>query len=911
MAQDRLTGDAPSPGQFPGSEEPPSGAMSDLRAFEFVFRQMLNSSPVGISVSHVRDGQIVDMNDEFLRILGFAREEVIGRTSHELHLWTAPDQRETIVREFREKGRFTPRAIAMRRKDGSLVDVLFSASALATGDEPQTIAWVMDITGQLRAEEQLRTSEERWRSLAENAPVVIITLDRDATVLSVNRSITGRPVGEYLGKTVFGFLHPDYREPGRAMVEAVLGGGPPATGEFPVIGPGGAPFWFQVSVALLSPSRPADGVILVATDIDKRRQAEVALKQSEGKWRSLVENAPAVITIIDRDGSVLSVNQTITRRPREEIVGHNAFSFLPADGRDQAREKVEGVFRTGIPATLRLPVYGPDGALRWFEHRLAPVFSDGEVTSVICLSTDINPQVLAEAALRESEQRFRDIVQSLGDWVWEVDTAGCLTNSSSQIEGLLGYTAEEMLGRSPSDTVVPEDRARYLAGIEALVRCPEPFRDLEIWHLHRDGQRVCLAVSGVPVFDAGGMLRGFRGVAHDVTDRLREEAEVQQARRVESLGVLAGGIAHDFNNLLTAILGNAELALAELPVGAGSRPLIAQIQSAGLHAAELTRQMLAYAGRGRFAIQPVDLTTAVREMSQLLGASIPKKVELVLNLADGLPAVEADPAQLRQLVMNLVINAAEAIGEGEGRISVRTVSGEPGDRFRSDFTLGKIEAGRQQVCVEIADSGHGIAQEAVARIFDPFFTTKFTGRGLGLAAVQGIVLRHGGTLAVSSAPGAGSTFRVCLPAGAPRTEQTPPPSLAAPGHAEAAGAWRGSGTILLVDDEAPVRSMAARMLQALGFQVLAAADGNEAVALVIGSPCPRAVLLDLTMPHMDGRETLRELRRLQAGLPVVLCSGYDVHESADRFADVGFNGFLQKPYRLDDLAQALRRALGE
>ena len=703
-----------------------------------------NASPVGISVSRVRDGMIVDMNEEFLRILGFTREEVIGRTSLELNLWTAPHQREIIVSEFREKGFFSPRPTEMRRKDGSLVTVLFSASALAAGEEPHTIAWVMDVTGRLRVEERLRASEERWRSLVENAPVAILTLDRDASVLSVNRSITGRPVSEYLGRAVYEFLHPDHRERGRAMVEAILGGGPPATGEFPIIGPDGAVFWFLVGIAPIVPSRPADGVILVASDINKRR--------------------------------------------------------------------------------------------------------------------------LVEEALRESRQRFSDIVRSLGDWVWEVDTSSRLTYSSPQIEGLLGYTADEMLGRSPSDSVTPEDRARYLAGMEALMRSPGPFRDLEIWHLHRDGHRVCLEVSGVPVYDAKGVLRGFRGVAHDVTERLREEAEVQQARRVESLGVLAGGIAHDFNNLLTAILGNAELALAELPEGAGARVLVAQIQSAGQHAADLTRQMLAYAGRGRFEIQPVDLTTAVREMTQLLGASVPKKVELVLDLDEGLPAVEADPAQLRQLVMNLVINAAEAIGDREGRIGVRTVEGESTDRFRPDLTLGKIDPGRRQVCVEIADSGHGIAQEALSKIFDPFFTTKFTGRGLGLAAVQGIVRRHGGTIMVRSAVDTGSTFLVCFPAADSASPVAAPAAPRAPGASPATATERG-GMILLVDDEASVRTMAARMVKALGFQVLTAEDGRAAVAVAAGEPGLRAVLLDLTMPHMDGRETFRELRRLRPDLP--------------------------------------------
>ena len=290
MARDRHANDAPSPAQSPGGEALPPGALPDLRAFELVFRQILNSSPVGISVSRVRDGRIVDMNDEFLRILGFTREEVVGRTSHELHLWTAPDQRETIVREFREQGRFAPRPISMRRRDGSLVDVLFSASALATGEEPHTIAWVVDITDQLRAEERLRASEERWRLLAENAPVAILTLDRDATVQAVNRSITGRPVGEYLGKPIFGFIHPDHRQRARAMVEAVLAGGPPTTGEVPVLKPDGTPFWFQVSVAPLSPASPADGVILVATDVNERRRAEDAREESEQRFLDIVQS---------------------------------------------------------------------------------------------------------------------------------------------------------------------------------------------------------------------------------------------------------------------------------------------------------------------------------------------------------------------------------------------------------------------------------------------------------------------------------------------------------------------------------------------------------------------------------------------------------------------------------------------
>jgi PAS domain S-box-containing protein len=773
-------------------------AEAGLVAAERNFSQVLHESPVGISISRVRDGLILDMNDEFLRILGFTRDEVVGKTSEEVHLWTAADQRATIVREFREKGAFSPRPIRMRRKDGSVVAVLFSASALSSGGrEPITIAWVMDLTDRLRFEERLLASEEKWRTLAENAPVTILTVDRAGRILTFSRSLVGRPAEAVVGESIH---------------------------DFPV---------------------------------------------GEG----------------ERERSV---------------------AFL------------ERVFAEGVPVTFEIDVRAPGGGRIRMSNVLAPLRTGGEITAAVGVGVDVTAQHQAVEALRESEQRFRDIVRSLGDWVWEVDRAGRLTYSSPQVEALLGFPAEEMLGRSPWDTCFPEERRSLLAGQNAMLRHPAPFRDREIWHRHRDGGKVCLSVSGVPVFDGGGALRGYRGVVHDVTERKREEeehrrleAEVEQARRVESLGVLAGGIAHDFNNLLTAILGNAELALGELPEG-GARELVSQIQAAGQHAAELTRQMLAYAGRGHLTTTRVDLTTAVREMAQLLGASLPKKVTLELELADGLPAVEADPAQLRQVVMNLVINAADAIGDGEGRIAVRTLGSSSPDPFAADFSLGKLEGGRAVACVEIADSGAGIPPETLAKIFDPFFTTKFTGRGLGLAAVQGIVLRHGGTVAVRTAAGSGSVFRICFPALAPATAPPGAAAAAAPASPPAQGArWRSSGTVLLVDDEEPVRRMATRMLKAFGFEVLEAVDGRAAVAVAAAHPGLRAVLLDLTMPHLDGRETFRELRRLRADLPVVLCSGYDVLESADRFSGMDFSGFLQKPYRLDDLVRVLRRALAE
>jgi signal transduction histidine kinase/CheY-like chemotaxis protein len=455
------------------------------------------------------------------------------------------------------------------------------------------------------------------------------------------------------------------------------------------------------------------------------------------------------------------------------------------------------------------------------------------------------------------------------------------------------------------ETVAPEEREHLAAAMAEFVKSKKPIRDVEVWHLRKDGERTCLSVSGAPILSESGEILGMRAIVHDVTERKSFEAKMQQAQKLESLGLLAGGIAHDFNNLLAAVLGNAELALAELHPASAARESIEQIEKAGLHAAELTRQMLAYAGRGSMVVQRVSIQDVVRDMAQLLGSSISKRHTFTLDLPEALPAVMADPAQLRQIVMNLVINASEAIGEREGVITVRAAALDPGKDLAGDFGIGDLADG-QHVLLEVTDTGDGMDAATLPRIFDPFFTTKFAGRGLGLAAVLGIVRRHCGALRVRSQKGAGSSFLVLLP-----VKEDGGLTDAGPGACPS-GAWRSAGTLLVVDDEESVRSMASRMLRAMGFEVILAGDGVQALArLKEQGGRLRAVLLDLTMPQMDGEETLRGIRAISPDLPVVLCSGYDVFERQGRFADLPFSGYLQKPYRLDELQRALRRALGE
>ena len=482
----------------------------------------------------------------------------------------------------------------------------------------------------------------------------------------------------------------------------------------------------------------------------------------------------------------------------------------------------------------------------------------------------------------------------------------------------VGKPVEEIVGKTIWDVFPREEADKRFAFLSQVFRMGEG-KVIEVRVPRAEGDRHYITTIS-PLKDPQGSVRSAVCSSKDITERKRAEEEhlnlerqLLHAQKLESLGILAGGIAHDFNNLLTAILGNTDLALAELPPPSKVRPLVEQIQTASLRAAELTRQMLVFAGRGELTTVPVDLSVTVREMAQLLAASLSKKAELRLELTESLPSIEADPAQLRQIVMNIILNASDAIGDQPGVITVRSGHDGHDRRFASDFSVGTLPAGGDTVFLEIADTGCGIDAATLPRIFDPFFTTKFTGRGLGLAAAQGIILRHSGVLQVRSRPGAGSVFRVVFPAsaGANAPGMQAPPAAPSPLTLATERPWWGSGIILLVDDETPVRTMTTRMLAALGFDVLTAADGAEAVALFgTRSGEIRAILLDLTMPRMGGHEAFLELRRLRADVPVILCSGYDVRESAEKFSDLAFSGFLQKPYRLEELKEVLRKALG-
>ena len=509
----------------------------------------------------------------------------------------------------------------------------------------------------------------------------------------------------------------------------------------------------------------------------------------------------------------------------------------------------------------------------------------------------------SDEALAKSEGLYRQIVTTCLEGVWTIDAEGRTTFVNEQLARMLGYTIEEMSGRTLFDFM--DDAGRYVARANMERRRRGIAERHEFRFVHKAGHDVWTIMATNPLYDGRGEFVGAVGLLTDVTERRGLELKIQQAQKLESLGVLAGGVAHDFNNLLVGILGNVGLALMDLPLESPATPALRDIQASALRAAELTKQMLAYSGRGRFVIQRLNLNRLVEETVHLLQTVVSKQVTLRIQLGAELPDVEGDASQLRQVLINLVSNANDALGERTGVIAISSgVVAADAHYLASTYLDDALDEGRY-VFLEISDTGAGMTQETQAKIFDPFFTTKFPGRGLGLAAVLGILRGHRGAIKVYSEPGKGSTFKVLLrsqPVAPAEGSPLPPPLQPAPP--------RATGTILVADDEPAVLAVARRVLEKSGFQVMLAADGRAALEVFEKHRHEiHAVLLDMTMPGPSSDEVFRELRRLQPDVRVVLTSGYNEQEATARFVGKGLAGFIQKPWRPADLTAALQAAI--
>jgi len=551
------------------------------------------------------------------------------------------------------------------------------------------------------------------------------------------------------------------------------------------------------------------------------------------------------------------------------------------------------------------------GGWKWIMSagRVVERDADGQPARVAGVHIDIDARKRAEESVRESETRYRQLFQSLqsGFALHEIicDEDGVpvdyrFLEVNPAFEQLTGLKSADIVGRTVRE-VLPSTETRWIRtyGQVALTGGTVAFEDYHAQlDRHFEVTAFCPKKGQFAVIFADITARVQTQKA-----RIEMESRLMQAQKLESLGVLAGGIAHDFNNLLMGMLGNADIVLDRMNSQLPEYGCVKDIEVAAKRAADLCRQMLAYSGKGHFMVEPFNLNDVIREMSNLIQVSIGKTAILKFNLADNLPNIRGDVTQVRQVVMNLLTNASEAIGNSSGVISVETGARNcTAQDLRSPFLAGEHAPG-DYVYIEVADTGCGMDEGTLAKVFDPFFTTKFTGRGLGLAVVLGIVRGHNGSITVKTVPGKGTRFRVLFPAGPAARKEDPPPR--APEPAESKG-----GTILLVDDDETVLTVAGRMLERGGYKVVVAHDGREGVDAFRERAAEIAcVILDLTMPHMNGEDALVKMRKIRADVPVLISSGYNEQEIESRFRESGINGFIQKPYQSAQLMMKVRAAM--
>ena len=642
------------------------------------------------------------------------------------------------------------------------------------------------------------------------------------------------------------------------------------------------------------------------------------------RYRLLFEaSTDYAIFLVSLDNVIESWNpgaERIFRYPAEEIIGrHASILFVPEDVfRGEPEREVKYAAETGRAQDTRWHLR-KDGSRFWANGVMVGLRDKaGDLKGLAKIIRDDFSLKQSEELLHYQINLSDAIASNAAEAFFLIDSEGRTTFANPSAEEMFGWSREELIGQLLHDKL----HHRRLDGTPyPIEECPhmrvleteETLRGQEDHFVHRSGRLIPITCSTAPIRGedrvAGAVL-----VVRDVSEQkrteeaLREKEEAfRQAQKLESIGVLAGGIAHDFNNLLTGIMGNAGLARRALVAGRHEKAaeMLRDVLKASERAADLTRQLLAYAGKGQFVIQPVDVCKVVTEVSTLIRSSISKKITLVMDVPDTCPAVQGDRTQLQQLVMNLVINGGEAIGDRAGTLTVRIRTEHFTERRERLRTQGFPITAGDYVRIDVIDSGEGMDKETRDRIFEPFFTTKFLGRGLGLSAALGIVRGHHGAIGVRSEPDMGTTFTVLLPV------------AREPAHQRRSGSEvqpeidiRGAGTVLVVDDDPSVRALAESVLQEAGYVVELAENGLHAVERLrhLGDGVS-LILLDLTMPQLGGAEAAHELRRIHPDVPIVAMSGYGDVEVMERFSGTAVDDFLPKPFRPDQLAAKVRDVL--
>jgi PAS domain S-box-containing protein len=868
------------------------------------------------------DGTVLFMDGGALRIFGLEGrfpdpESVTGKNIADLVVYLGP--KGLMRKEVTKRKRIRDREWSFKTLGGEERWVVEDCYLVADQSGQEAIQVIVrDITEQKRVKETLREREEKYRTILDNIHEGYYEVDLRGNFTFVNKAmcrILGYSESEMIGLNYRAYYRDEAAQQRvyRIFNEVYSTEKLVQLYDWEVVRKDGSTAVMGVSVSLMHDAggKPM-GFRGIARDITQQKEAEKALHGAEARNRALLNAIPDVIVRVRRDGVVLDyqaghVAPPGARRP-EDVIGTTVRDQLPAGVADDVMAYVDRALETRSIQTFEFQT-PLRGEMHDYEVRLV-VSGEDEALAII---RDISNRKRAEQALRESEERYRELFENANDIVYTHDFSGRFTSLNKAGEEISGYSREEALRMNAIDITPPEHRALAREMVQRKIE-GDPITRYEIELTAKDGRRIPVEVSTRVIYEEGKPV-GIQGIARDITERRhaeeerrRLEAQIQHAQKLEGLGVLAGGIAHDFNNLLVGMLGYAGLALTKLPPGVPARGYVEKIEFSAQRAAELTNQMLAYSGRGTFVLRPINLFELVEDVGRLLSASVSKKATLRYHCAPDLPAIVGDPAQVNQVIMNLITNASDALGDEPGVITLSVTQVNADRPFLARSYLDDSLPEGRYVCLEISDTGCGMDKDTLARIFDPFFSTKFAGRGLGLAAVLGIVRGHKGAIRVYSEPGKGTTFKVLLPAAPSGNE----PDAQAEPEGGGLRSWRGTGVILVADDEEAARSVAREVFEDRGFDVLTASDGLEAVEVFrTHADEVSAVLLDLTMPVMGGKEAFEKILEIRPSVPVILSSGYTERDATTRFVKMRPAAFVQKPYVLIELVRKLHDVLAK
>lgn len=860
-----------------------------------------------------QESLFVYSNPKVEEITGYTLDEVIGHSPFE---WMSPEDavyfRQLFSEDLKNKKPPAVLEVRMRHKDGRLLYLEISYRLVL--DEHGNIQGLRgiarDVTEKKMAESELRQTKERLEYILGVTQTGIDIVDEQYNLRYVDPAWQKR-YGNYNGKKCYVYFR-NRKEPcPDCNLPEVF------AKKTPVVCEAVLPHENNRVVEVHSiPFKSPDGEWLAAEfniDITDHKRIEQALRDSENRYRAVLEQATEGIFLFDvATRKILEANrsyQTMLGYTTEELTNLTIYDVIAHDAADIDRyiERILQQERLYIGPRKHRHKLGYTVDVEASAYRI-----DTGSQSVICVVLrDIRERIQAERMLHRLVRRQSLILQSLPLVFYTASPEGDMPTLwiSDQVEKITGYPPEAYTGNSLfwTEHLHPKDRDWIVIKYRSILQ--EKALTLEYQWLCADGQYRWFMDQLMLVEGSGNEPAEIIGFWMDITERKKNEeerrnleAQLQHAQKLESIGILAGGIAHDFNNLLTSILGYADLSSQKIQTDIVIRDYLGEIQNAALQASDLCRQLLAYSGKGKYIVQTTRLPKLIEEMAGIIKVSLSKKILLQMFFDPDTPPIEADQAQIRQVILNLVINAAEAIGQQAGVITIRTGKQWCGKKFFETTWLADPLPEGDYALLEVTDTGCGMDEATLPKIFDPFFTTKFSGRGLGLAAVLGIVRGHKAALQVFSSPGKGTQFRIFFPSVDISGEMAKPLPVSR--------LKQYHGMVLLADDEESILRLGKEILEMNGFQVELARDGAEAVERFRQNPQQyQCVILDLTMPRMNGKEALSELRKIYPEAVIIISSGYAELEIARQFADQTVNGFIQKPYNIDEFIRIIDKVL--